>query len=140
MSHRLTRLFLAIACAALLVGCKKDAQVDSVLNDLDTFTKAMVAKVDSAPNPSAGVDEAQKFFDSGKADMQAKLGTLKGLRDFQVSDETKKKMIERMTEDTMSVAKLKIKYISSAMRDPSLSAKFDKLNTDYMAMIKSMTE
>jgi hypothetical protein len=79
-------------------------------------------------------------MDSRKADMQTKLGTLKGLRGFQVSDETKKKMMERMTENAMSVAKLKIKYISAAMRDPSLSAKFDKLNADYMALIKSMGE
>jgi hypothetical protein len=141
MSPRLaSRLLVALACVALLAGCKKDAQVDSVLAEFDSFTREMLAKIDSAPNPSAGVDAAQAFMDSRKADMQDKLGTLKGLRGFQVSEETKKKMLERMTENTMSVAKLKIKYIGAAMRDPSLSAKFDKLNTDYMALIKSMGE
>jgi hypothetical protein len=140
MSRRLSCLLLALACAALFAGCKKDAQVDSALTELDSFTKELVAKIDSAPNPSAGVDEAQKFFDSRKADVQAKLGTLKGLRGFEVSEETKKKMMERMTENAMSVAKLKIKYISSAMRDPSLSSKFDKLNADYMALLKTMGE
>lgn len=141
MTPRLvSRLLVALACGLLLVGCKKDAQVDSVLTELDTFTKEMVAKIDSAPSPSAGVDAAQAFMDSRKADMQAKLGTLKGLRGFQVSDETKKKMMERMTENAMSVAKLKIKYIGAAMRDPALSGKFDKLNADYMALIKSMGE
>jgi hypothetical protein len=141
MSPRLvSRLLLALACGVLLVGCKKDAQVESVLTELDTFTKEMVAKIDSAPNPSAGADAAQSYMDSRKADMQAKLGTLKGLRGFQVSDETKKKMMERMTENAMTVAKLKLKYISQTMRDPALSAKFDKINADYMALIKSMGE
>jgi len=125
---------------ALLAGCKKDAQVDSVLTELDTFTKEMVAKIDSAPNPSAGVDAAQKFLDSRKADLQAKLGTLKGLRGYQVSDETKKKMMESMTQNVMSVGKLKIKYMTNAMRDPALNAKLDKLNTDYQALLKSMGE
>ena len=135
-----SRMLLALACLALLAGCKKDAQVDSVLTELDTFTKEMVAKIDSAPNPSAGVDAAQKFLDSRKADLQAKLGTLKGLRGYQVSDETKKKMMESMTQNVMSVGKLKIKYMSSAMRDPALNAKLDKLNTDYQALLKSMGE
>lgn len=135
-----SRVLLALACMALLAGCKKDAQVDSVLTELDTFTKEMVAKIDSAPNPSAGVDAAQKFLDSRKADLQAKLGTLKGLRGYQVSDETKKKMMESMTQNVMSVGKLKIKYMSSAMRDPALNAKLDKLNTDYQALLKSMGE
>ncbi|MBA3243126.1 MAG: hypothetical protein H0T60_18050 [Acidobacteria bacterium] len=125
---------------ALLAGCKKDAQVDSVLTELDTFTKEMVAQIDSAPNPSAGVDAAQKFLDSRKADLQAKLGTLKGLRGYQVSDETKKKMMESMTQNVMSVGKLKIKYMTNAMRDPALNAKLDKLNTDYQSLLKSMGE
>ena len=141
MSPRLvSRLLVALACVTLLAGCKKDAQVESVLAEFDTFTKEMLAKIDTAPNPSAGADAAQAYMDSKKADMQAKLGTLKGLRGFQVSEETQKKMMERMTENAMSVAKLKIKYMNFAMRDPALSAKFDKLNADYMALIKSMGE
>ena len=141
MSPKLvSRMLLALACMALLAGCKKDAQVDSVLTELDTFTKELVAKIDSAPNPSAGVDAAQSFLDSRKADLQAKLGTLKGLRGYQVSDETKKKMMESMTQNVMSVGKLKIKYMSSAMRDPALNAKLDKLNTDYQSLLKSIGE
>ena len=141
MSPRLvSRLLVALACVALLAGCKKDAQVESVLAEFDTFTKEMLAKIDSAPNPSAGADAAQAYMDSKKADMQAKLATLKGLRGFQVSDETQKKMLERMTENAMSVAKLKIKYMNFAMRDPALSAKFDKLNADYLTLLKSMGE
>ncbi len=141
MSPRfVSRLLVALACTLLLAGCKKDAQVESVLADFDAFTKEMVGKIDTAANPSAGADAAQAYMDSKKADMQAKLGTLKGLRGFQVSEETKKKMMEKGGENAMTVAKLKIKYISAAMRDPALSAKFDKLNADYMALIKSMGE
>lgn len=139
MKHA-SRLLLALACCVMLAGCKQDAKVESVLTDLDTFTKEMIAKIDAAPNHSAGVDAAQAFFDSRKADLQAKLGTLKGLRGFQVSDATKKKMEEHVTENFMSVAKLKIKYMNSAMRDPAFSAKLDKLNADYQSLLKSMGE
>lgn len=141
MSPRLVpRLLVALACALLLAGCKKDAHVDSVLADLDAFTREMVGKIDSAPNPSAGADAAQQYMDSRKAEMQARLRTLKGLHGFQVGEETKKKMIERLTENQMTVFKLKIKYLDFAMRDPALSAKFDKLNADYTALLNSTEE
>lgn len=141
MSPRLvSRLLVALACGLLLAGCKKDSQVDSVLADLDTFTREMVGKIDSAPNPSAGADAAQHYMDSRKADMQAKLGTLKGLRGFQVSEETQKKMFERVNENTMTVAKLKMKHIDSVMRDPALNAKFDKLTADYTALLNSIED
>jgi hypothetical protein len=137
MYRKPAALFVAVALGAALAGCKKDAQIESVLAELHTFTQEIVKRVEGAPNPSAGVDDAQKFFDSGKADMQAKLETLKGVRNFQVSEATQKKMMEQMTEDVMSVSKLQIKYIGN-MRDPAFKAKLDKLIGDYQNMLKSV--
>ncbi|HWS56807.1 MAG TPA: hypothetical protein VN228_21905 [Pyrinomonadaceae bacterium] len=131
-------LLAALALAAALAGCKKDAQIESVLAELNSFTQEIVKRVEGAANPSAGVDDAQKFFDSRRADMQAKLETLKGVRNFQVSEATQKKMMEQMTEDVMSVSKLQIKYIGQSMKDPAFKVKLEKLVGDYQNMLKSI--
>ncbi|MDQ3804696.1 MAG: hypothetical protein M3416_12800 [Acidobacteriota bacterium] len=138
MYRKPAALLVAVALGAALAGCKKDAQIESVLAELNTFTQEIVKRVESAPNPSAGVDDAQKFFDSRKADMQAKLEALKGVRNFQVSEETRKKMMEQMTEDVMSVSKLQIKYIGQSMKDPAFKAKLEKLVGDYQNLLKSI--
>lgn len=138
MQRKLASLLTALALGAALTGCKKDAQIESVLSELHTFTQEIVKRVEGAPNPSAGVDDAQKYFDSRKADIQTKLNDLKGVRNFQVSEETRKKMTEQLTEDVMSVAKLQIKYIGNSMKDPAFKAKIEKLVNDYQNLLKSV--
>ena len=140
MHRKPAALLAALALAAALAGCKKDAQIESVLAELNSFTQEIVKRVEGAPNPSAGVDDAQKFFDSRRADMQGKLETLKGVRNFQVSEATQKKMMEQMTEDVMSVSKLQIKYMIETTRDPALRAKLGKLVGDYQSLLKSVGE
>src|SRR2546425_11561773 len=98
MPKRLTTLALLLACL-LLSGCKKDAQINSVIGELDSFTTDLVKKVESAPNPAVGIDDAQKYFDSKKSDLTAKIATLKDIRGYQVSEDTKKKMTASLTDD-----------------------------------------
>ena len=136
MYGRISCLLLLLAFAVVVAGCKKDTEVNAVINELDSFTKELVQKAEGAQNPSAGVDEAQKFLDSRKADMRAKIETLKGMSGYQVSKETTKKITESVTEDVMSVNKLKIKFMTETMRDPALKAKLDKLVNDYNALLK----
>jgi Tfp pilus assembly protein PilP len=138
MRSKLASLLTALALCAALAGCKKDAQIESVLAELNTFTQEIVKRVEGAPNPSAGVDDAQKYFDSRKAEIQAKLADLKGVRNFQVSEETRKKMMEQLTDDVMSIAKLQIKYVGQSMRDPAFKAKLEKLVNDYQNLLKSV--
>ena len=135
MLKRFTLLVLLVACLSL-AGCKKDAQITAVVGELDTFTNELVKRVESAPNPSAGVDDAQKFFDSKKADMTAKIATLKGIRGYQVSEETTRKMTTSMIDDAKKVAGLQLKYISTSMRDPAFKAKLEKLTRDYQSLFK----
>jgi serine/threonine protein kinase len=127
-------VLLAISYSMIGSLLSADVKIDSALTELDTFTKELVAKVESNPNPSAGVDDAQKYLDSKKADLSAKLNSIKDVRGFQVSEDAKKKMLERITEDVMSVSSLRIKYIS--MKDPAFKAKLDKLVADYQSLLK----
>lgn len=136
MYGRISCLLLLLAFGIVMAGCKKDTEVNAVIADLDAFTKELVQKAESAQNPSAGIDEAQKFLDSRKADLRVKIESLKDMRGYQVSKETTQKITESVTEDVMSVNKLKIKYMTETMRDPALKAKLDKLVNDYNAMLK----
>jgi hypothetical protein len=138
MHRKLAALLAVAALAATLAGCKQDAKIESVLADLNAFTQEIVKRVEGAPNPSAGVDDAQKYFDSKQAEMRAKLDGIKNVRGFQVSEETRKKMLEQMTEDVMSVSKLQIKYIGNSMKDPAFKTKLEKLVGDYQNLLKSM--
>jgi hypothetical protein len=135
MLKRFTILVLLLACLPLC-GCKKDAEINSIVTDLDSFTTELVKKVELAPNPSAGVDDAQKFFDSRKADLTAKMTTLKGIRGYQVSEDTKNKMTRSLVDDAKRVAGLQMKYVGASMRDPAFKAKLEKLTKDYLDLFK----
>ena len=136
MTKHLACLLLLLVCLPL-AGCKKDAEINSTLSELDSFTTELVKKVESAPNPSAGVDEAQKFFDSRKADLTAKMQALKGLRGYQVSEETKQKLTSSMIESAKRVAGLQMKYVGVSVRDPAFKAKLDKLTKDFQGLFSA---
>ena len=135
MLKRFTMLVLLLACLPLC-GCKKDAEINSIVTDLDSFTTELVKKVESAPNSSAGVDDAQKYFDSRKADLTTKMTTLKGIRGYQVSEDTKNKMTKSLVDDAKRVAGLQMKYVGASMRDPAFKAKLEKLTKDYLDLFK----
>ena len=134
MLKRFSILLLLMACLPLC-GCKKDTEINAIVAELDTFTMELVKKIESAPNPSAGVDDAQRYLDSKKADLTAKMTTLKAIRGYQASAETKAKMIKSIFDDATRVGSLKVKYMS-ASRDKAFKAKLDKLIKDYTDLIK----
>src|ERR1044072_4038275 len=105
---------LLILSVMALVGCKKDAEINAVLADFESFTKDLVKKVDANPT-AAGVDDAQKFLDSKKAEMKEKWDSIKVARGFQVSKETQQKMEESLKNNFMSVMGLQSKYIGKTM-------------------------
>src|SRR5687767_4068920 len=56
-----------------LTGCKKDAEIGSVLKELDSFTTELVQKIDSMQGSVEGIDAAQQFLDSKKSDLKKKM-------------------------------------------------------------------
>jgi hypothetical protein len=125
-------LCLFILASLSAVGCKKDDEIRSVVKDLDAFTNELVQKVETA-----GVDEGQKFMDAKKSEIKAKLDSIKDVRGFQVSDETKKFMTESLTKNVTDVATLQIKHISQSVKDPAFKDKLEKLVKDYTALLTS---
>jgi hypothetical protein len=122
---------LALAASLLLAGCKKDAEINSVLADFNSFTEELVKKVDSAQSPSSGVEDAQKYLDQKKSELRAKWDSIKRIKNFQVSDETKKRMEDDLKKNIMSVYGLQTRYIDESIKDAAFKSKLDKLINDY---------
>lgn len=137
MYRKLSCLSLALVVCILSLACKRDEDVGKVVDELNAFTAEVVKRVDANPT-SAGVDDAQKYFDSRKDEMKDKLASIKNVREAQVTEETKKKMLESFTNNVMSVSKLQIKYMNQSMRDPALRGKLEKLSKDYNALLQSV--
>jgi hypothetical protein len=134
MKKQVPLLVLALLSLAL-AGCKRDGEVNEILATIDSFTTELVSRIETAGNPSAGVDDAQKYLDSRKDELRGKMDALKRLRESQVSDAAKQKITSSLVDDASKVGNLEIKYVSQSMNDPAFNAKLDKLVKDYQALL-----
>lgn len=131
----------AIALPALLLismtvpGCRKDAEVNATVAVVDGLTTELIRRIEAAPNPSAGVDDAQEYLDANKTEIAGKMGVLKSLRGDQVSDETKRTLMSRLAADASKVGDLQVKYVSHSISNPAFKAKLDKLVGDYQTLL-----
>ena len=125
---------LLVLISLALAGCKRDGEVNAILATIDSFTTELVSRIETAGNPSTGLDEARKYFDSRKNEVTAKVDTLKRLRESQVSDATKQKITSSLVDDASRVGDLEIKYVGQSMNDPAFKAKLDKLVKNYQAL------
>lgn len=118
-----------------VTGCRKDAEVNATVSAVDALTTELVRRIGAAGNPSDGVDDAQAYLDTRKAEIAAKMGVLKSLRGDQVSDETKRKLAIRLADDAAKVGDLQVKYVSQSISNPAFKAKLDKLVSDYQTLL-----
>jgi hypothetical protein len=130
MYKKLATILLLVAACVSFAGCNKDAEINSVMADIHTVTDEVVKKVDMSPTV-AGVEDAQKHFDSKKADLKSKWDGIKGARGFQVSEDTKKKMVESFTKDYSAIKGLELKHIGKTMQDEEFKTKLEKLTKDW---------
>jgi hypothetical protein len=127
--------FLSVLLLIPLAACKKDAEIGSVLKELDSFTADLVQKIDSTQGSAEGIDAAQQFLDSKKSDMNKKLASVREARGFQVTDATKKALTDSFTRNITTVASLQIKYVTRTVRDPVYKAKIEKLVNGYRDLL-----
>jgi hypothetical protein len=133
--RRFLALALVAAFAAGLVACSRDEEVKAAMAELDSFSSALVKAVKTAPNPSAGVDAAQKYLEANKGGVQQKMAAIKDLRNFQVSEETRKKLEACVMNNATAVAGLQLDYVSQAALDSEFSARLEKLVNDYKNVV-----
>lgn len=129
-------LGLLMALCFTLVGCglNKDAEVTAFAGEIEKMTNDMVAKIDASPN-SAGVDEAQKVLDAKKDSIKKTFGELKKATGY-VSEDAQKKLNESMARTTKTLTETSTKHAMNLAKDPAAISKFQKLMTDYAAMLQ----
>lgn len=123
-------LGLVAICCLLLVGCSKDAEINSFLTEWDAVTNEIVQKIDADPS-SAGVNDAQKTWDGKKADLKAKWDKIKDARNFQVSKNAQQKIEESARKNVSALTAVMSKNIVKMARDKDAADKFKDLMEDY---------
>jgi hypothetical protein len=126
---------LAATVAVAAAGCSKDAEVLGFVNEFDAFSAEIVKKMKAAPNPATGVDAAQAYLDQNKASIRQKLGAIKQVRAFQISDETKKKMEASLINSAAAVAGLEMEYVTQMAANEAFRSKLEKLVADYRGVV-----
>jgi hypothetical protein len=125
----------------LLSGCKKDAEIDAALAEVDSFTTQLVEIVrranDEQKIPATVIDEAQQYLDSRKREIKAKATYLASVRGIQASPQTERLMIETVRQDQMNVVSLQTKFMKISMTDAIFKTKLDKLINDYLELFQA---
>lgn len=124
-----TLLLVGVVCLSF-AACKKDSEINSTMADIHTATDEIVKRINASPT-AAGVDDAQKYWDSKKADLKSKWDGIKGARGFQVSEDTKKKMTDSYTNDYMAIKGLEIKHLGVSIRDAAFKSNLEKLVKEW---------
>lgn len=130
MYKRLMTVLLLGVVSLMLAACNKDSQINSVMADIHTVTDEVVGKIEASPNMQ-GLDEAQKVWDSKKADLKSKWNGIKDARGFQVSKETTEKMKDSYTKDYTAIKMLEIKHMNVSSRDAAFKSKLEALVKEW---------
>lgn len=137
MTKRVMTIFILLACTAML-GCgKRDDEVNSAMKQLDSFTSEVVGRIAFAKDPASGLAEARKYFEDNKTDIKKRFDTIKNVRGYQISDQTRKSMEDGITKNVTSIASLQITYMSRALGDKKFETGLEKLISDYQDLLKS---
>lgn len=138
MKGRLTVAALVILCL-LLSGCKRDAEIESALTELDAFTGELVRLIDRGGTLPEGVDNAQQYLDSRKREIKSKAAFLARVRGIQASQTTEKKLIETVRRDQMTISSLPSQKTYSELytANATFRTKLDKLVNDYLELFLS---
>jgi hypothetical protein len=132
-------VMLLVLALLPLAGCKRDAEINAALGEIDSFTTELRERIKSAPNPTAGVDDAQQYLDSRKREIQAKAYFLARVRGINASDETVKKLVETVRRDQMTIVSLQSssEYANLLGSNATFKTKLDKLVNDYLELFQS---
>jgi hypothetical protein len=109
-----------------------DPTIIAFANEVNALTDELVQKVEAGPTPIEGADEAQKYLDSRKADIRARVVAVRNISPNQVSTEAKQRMDDSFYQDGVKLAELRRKYGSDAVVDDRLK----KLIQDFLDLLE----
>jgi hypothetical protein len=138
-----TLLFMLACCLAAGAcrgGARRDAAAgtadhpEEVLSEVNSFTAELMRKVEAAPDPSAGLAEAQRLLDSRREELAGKVSALKRSPAIQADEEARGRLLESEVENVRNVSTLRTKYMSEAMRDGGLRGRIDHFVNSYESL------
>lgn len=127
-------LLLLLVASLLLAGCRKDAEINSALAEIDSFTTELERRVRTTPT-NEGVDAAQQYLDSRKREIKSKTALLASVRGIQLSDETERRLIESVRRNQMNI--ITLQSMRMAPTDAAFKTKLDKLVNDYLSLFQA---
>lgn len=127
-----TVLLLGVVCLSF-AACNKDSEINSVMADIHTVTDEVVKKIEASPTVE-GVDDAQKYWDSKKADLQKKWDGIKDARGFQVGKEAKANMEESFKKDYTALKMLEVKHMDVTTTNEAFKSKLEALVKEWEGM------
>lgn len=126
---KFTVLMLVVLCLGM-IGCSKDAEIEAFITENNAVMKDMTSKIDADPS-EAGIDAAQKAFDAKKESLKSKWLAIKDAVGMQVSEATKKKLMDSMDANGKELIAVSTKHAMTIGSDPGAAQKFQKLMKDY---------
>jgi hypothetical protein len=129
-------LLAVCACVAAAACGGREVSAEAVLAEVDSFTSELLQKANAAQDPSAGVDEAQKFLDERRAGLASKIAAVKKSSEFERNDELRRRMLESEITNGARVSGLQTRHIRRSMDDEAFKAKLERLVNEYQLMFK----
>ena len=124
-------LFLVLAFCLSMVGCSKDAEIETFITEWDSVTNDMVQKINVGD-----IDGAKTAFDAKKETLKSKWAGIKDAKGFQVSDATKKKMTESATKNMSALTTAMTANMAKLMTDKPKMEKLQALVKEYGEIFK----
>ena len=128
------RAAVAFALVMTTVACSKDGEVGRDLTALDAFGKDVVARVEGAKDPAAGLDAALLFVEQNREDM-----TARWRRVWTNMSKVGKEMQERIQSSALgsvaSVNALRFRLLKHTRDNPQSEAKLDRLIDAYTKIV-----
>lgn len=148
--HRLAAplLIFSLACLLASAGCggsgagpstatgAGSGDVGETIATLNSFTKELTAKVESAEETKAGLADAQKMLDARKTELAARVSAARASTQVKSDASAHGSLLEAEVDNTERVHRLQVKYSDASTRDTDFKARLDKLVSDYDSIFK----
>lgn len=119
-------VFTVLVCCVALAGCSKDGEIDSFIAEFERVTQEMTAKIETGD-----IDGAKKSFEDNRASLKSSWDDIKGARGFQVTEESKKKLMESVTKNMSELSKATFRGASKLGGDREKAEELKTLLNDY---------
>ena len=119
-------LLTALTFCVALAGCSKDGEIDSFIAEFERVTQEMTTKIEAGD-----IDGAKKSFEDNKASLQSSWDDIKSARGFQVTEESKNKLMQSVTKNMSELSKATFRGAAKLGGDKEKTEELKSLLEDY---------